>query len=166
MTLVDDRGRIGGRVNLVDAIVAVVILGLIPVAYGAYLLFRMPPATLSSIEKTQLYQGKNLRIVVNGKNLRPFMRVSFNGLQGRTFLLGSTKYAEIDLPDLDPGVYDVVLERKLLTRERLELEALQVAVRRIREPDRAVARDGDVVRRVEREPAPAGDHGVGAGRVP
>lgn len=109
MTLVDDRGRVGGRINLVDAIAAFVILVLIPVAYGAYLLFRSPPASLTSIEQTQLYQGRNLRIVVNGKNLRPFMRVSFNHLQGRTFLLGSTKYAEVDLPDLDPGVYDVVL---------------------------------------------------------
>ena len=37
------------------------------------------------------------------------MRVSFNTIQGRTFLIGSTKFAAIDLPDLAPGTYDVVL---------------------------------------------------------
>ena len=37
------------------------------------------------------------------------MRVSFNTVQGRTFMIGSTEVAEVDLPDLDPGTYDVVL---------------------------------------------------------
>ncbi len=109
MTLVDDRGRVGGRFNLVDVVAAIVLLVLIPVAYGAYLLFRTPPATLTNVNPKQLYQGRNLRILVEGTNLRPFMRVSLNGIQARTFLLGSTKYVEVDLPDLDPGIYDVVL---------------------------------------------------------
>jgi hypothetical protein len=30
-------------------------------------------------------------------------------VQGRTFMIGSTETAEVDLPDLEPGVYDVVL---------------------------------------------------------
>jgi hypothetical protein len=106
---IDDRGRPAGRFNLIDGLVALVILILIPVAYGSYLLFRTPPASLASIEPTRLYQGKNLRIIVNGTNLRPFMRVAFNTIQGRSFLIGSTTYASIDLPDLEPGVYDVQL---------------------------------------------------------
>jgi hypothetical protein len=109
MSIVDDRGRVAGRFNLIDGLVALVILVLIPVAYGSYLLFRTPQARLTSIEPTRLYQGKNLRIIVNGVNLRPFMRVAFSTIQGRSFLIGSTTYASIDLPDLDPGVYDVQL---------------------------------------------------------
>ena len=49
MTLLDDRGRVAGRVNLVDAVAAIVILVLIPVAYGAYLLFRTPPPKMLSV---------------------------------------------------------------------------------------------------------------------
>jgi hypothetical protein len=119
MTLVDDRGRVGGRLNLIDAVAAIVLLVLIPVAYGAYLLFRAPPSTVSSIYPTQLYQGRNLRIVVNGTNLRPFMRVSLNAIQARTFLLGSPKYVEVDLPDLAPGTYDVVLYDYMQEVDRL-----------------------------------------------
>lgn len=37
------------------------------------------------------------------------MRVSFNDVQGRTFLISSTKSASVDLPDLAAGVYDIVL---------------------------------------------------------
>ena len=106
---IEDRGRAAGRFNLIDGLVALVILVLIPVAYGSYLLFRTPPASLASIEPTRVYQGKNLRIIVNGANLRPFMRVAFNTIQGRSFLLGSTTYAAIELPDLEPGIYDVEL---------------------------------------------------------
>lgn len=109
MSIVDERGRVAGRINLIDAIAAFALVVLVPVAYGAYLLFRTQPATLRAVQPTKVYQGPNARIVIDGENLRPFMRVSFNTVQGRTFLIGSTKSAQVDLPDLEPGVYDVVL---------------------------------------------------------
>ena len=109
MSLVDDRGRIGGKINLIDAIVAALIVVLVPVAYGAYLLFRTPAAKLLTVQPNKVYQGPNLRVTVNGQNLRPFMRVAFGSVQGQTFLIGSTKYAQVDLPDLGPGTYDIVL---------------------------------------------------------
>ena len=109
MALVDDRGQVFGRFNPVDVFVFVLVVVMIPVAYGAYALFRTPPAKLTSIEPNQFTVGPNLRVRVNGTNLRPFMRVSFNTVQGRTFMIGSTGTADVDLPDLDPGTYDIVL---------------------------------------------------------
>lgn len=109
MALVDERGRIGGKVNLIDAVIAVIVLGLIPVAFGAYLLFRTPPPRLISVAPATLYQGSNLRVTINGENLRPFLRITFNGTQGQSFLIGNTKYAVVELPDLPAGAYDVVL---------------------------------------------------------
>jgi hypothetical protein len=109
MPIVDERGQLAGRVNLIDAFAAVVVLVLVPVAYGAYLLFRTPTPTLTAVNPAKLYQGPTMRVEIQGENLRPFMRVSFNTTQGRTFLIGSTKYAFVDVPDLPPGTYDVVL---------------------------------------------------------
>jgi hypothetical protein len=109
MSIVDDRGRVAGRANLVDALVAAIVLLLTPLAFGSYLLFRTPPATLTAINPPRLYQGSNLRVEVRGENLRPFMRVTFNAIQGRTFMLGSPRWAMVDLLDLDPGTYDVEL---------------------------------------------------------
>jgi hypothetical protein len=109
MTLLDDRGRVAGRVNLVDAVAAIVILVLIPVAYGAYLLFRTPPPKMLSVSPAKLFEGHNQRVEIEGTNLRPFMRASFNTTPARAFLIGSTKYALVDVPDLKPGTYDVVL---------------------------------------------------------
>src|SRR5215467_12419878 len=107
MAVVDDRGRIGGTVNLIDAVIAVVILGLIPVAFGAYLLFRTPMPRLVSVTPSSLYQGKNLNVTITGENLRPYLRVTFNGVQGQSFLIGNTTYALVELPDLKAGTYDV-----------------------------------------------------------
>lgn len=109
MTMVDDRGRVLGRYNAVDAFIVAVLLVLTPLAYAAYALFRTPPAKLTAVAPRQLAMGPNLRVRIEGTNLRPFMRVSFNTIQGRTFMIGSTTTAEVDLPDLQPGTYDVVL---------------------------------------------------------
>lgn len=109
MSVIDDRGRLFGRVNLVDAIVLALIGMLVPLAYASYLLFRTPPSTLTDVEPKSMVLGPNPRVRITGTNLRPFMRVSFNDEQGRTFLIGSTTSAEVDLPDLAPGTYDVVL---------------------------------------------------------
>jgi len=104
-----DRGRSGGRVNLVDAAAAVLILVLIPMAYGAYLLFRTPAAKLTGLFPATVYQGPGLHIEVVGENLRPFMRVSIGTQQGRTFEIDGPGGAMVALPDLAPGMYDVVL---------------------------------------------------------
>jgi hypothetical protein len=109
MTMVDERGRVGGRVNMIDAAAAVVLFLLIPLAIAAYLLFRTPAPTLDRITPRTLIEGPNQRLEIDGANLRPFMRVSFDTIPANSFLLGSTKYALADVPALKPGVYDVVL---------------------------------------------------------
>ncbi len=108
MTQLDDRRR-ALRFNLVDVAVAIVILGLMPIAYGAYLLFRTPPPTLASVSPVRLFEGHNQRLEIDGANLRPFLRVSLNATPAKSFLIGSTTYALVDLPDLKPGEYDVIL---------------------------------------------------------
>jgi hypothetical protein len=109
MTVIDGRGRLFGRINLIDAGAALILFVLIPVAYGAYVLFRTPPARLSSIEPNKLYHGPNQRVQIKGVNLRPYMRVTFGGSQGVTFAITSTTAAQAEVPELSPGVYDVAL---------------------------------------------------------
>ena len=109
MTLLDERGRVAGRFNVVDVAAVIVFLVLMPFAVALYLLFRTPTPTLVNIVPKTLLQGPNQRLEIDGTNFRPFMRVTFNTIPANSFLLGSTKYAIVDVPDLKPGVYDVVL---------------------------------------------------------
>ena len=107
--LVDDRGRIAGRFNVVDIAAVVVVFLLVPLAIAAYLLFRAPAPAIASVTPRTLFEGPGQRLEIDGANLRPFMRVTFDTIPAASFLLGSTKYALVDVPELAPGVYDVVL---------------------------------------------------------
>lgn len=110
MAIIDDRGRLFGRLNIIDALIGLLVLGLIPLAYGAYLLFRQPEPALAGVEPARVTLAATSRVIVTGSNLRPYLRVSFNDTQGTTFGFISPERAEVRLPaDLPTGVYDVVL---------------------------------------------------------
>lgn len=119
MSLVDDRGRVFGRYNLVDVAVAFVLLGLIPLGYGAYALFRTPLPQLTAVEPATRQFEPEFRLVVKGENLRPYMRVSLNDMQGRSFLFKSATSAEVVFGDISPGTYDVVLYDNAQERSRM-----------------------------------------------
>ena len=119
MTLVDDRGRLFGRFNVVDALVGIVLLGLIPLLYGGYVLFKPQPASLVSIEPSRIEERADVDLVVKGNNLRPYMRVSFDGYQGRSFLFSGSTVAVVRAAELPPGVYDVILYDNAQERGRI-----------------------------------------------
>ena len=119
MTLVDSRGRLFGRLNVVDALLLLFLVALVPLAYGAYALFRSPPPALSAIEPATLTHAATMRITVRGRDLRPYMRVVVGEQQARNFLFHSATTAEVDLPTLKPGVYDVALYDYAQERARL-----------------------------------------------
>ena len=119
MPLVDDDGRILGRFNLLDLAAAVVLLGLIPLGYGAYALFRVPLPRLTSIEPATLQLDREMRVTIHGANLRPYMRISFDDNQTRAFLFKDPSTAEVVFSDIPPGQYDVVLYDFAQERSRL-----------------------------------------------
>ena len=109
MAIVDEQGRLFGRFNVVDAVVTVFVLGLIPLLYGAAVLFRVPPPTLTGVVPNAVQAGPGGRVTIQGENLRPYMRVSFGTNQAKNFLFKSITEADVELNDMPPGVYDVVL---------------------------------------------------------
>jgi len=108
MPLVDNRGRVRGRFNLIDVLVAMFLLALVPLAYGAFLLFRQPMPSLVVVTPATLPPHVT-RVQAKGRNLRPYLRVSFNQTQGTTFGFIDAETAVIDVPELAPGTYDVIL---------------------------------------------------------
>ena len=106
--LIDDRGRLFGKVNVLDAAVLLVVCLLIPLTYGAYLLFRPVTPRLVAIEPVQIELG-TARVSVSGEDLRPNLRVLVGDF-GARFLLADSEHGVVELPGLlVPGSYDVVL---------------------------------------------------------
>jgi len=119
MAMVDEHGRLFGRFNLVDAVLAVFLVGLVPLAYGAYALFRTPVPRLSAVEPAALVDGPNLVVKIRGEHFRPYLRVSFGAYQGATFIFRSSTEADIALNPMPVGVYDVILYDFAQERARL-----------------------------------------------
>ena len=119
MAIVDDRGRLFGRLNLLDAVLLVLLIGLVPLGDAAYALFREQPARITSITPTRAEQAPDLRLVITGENFRPFMRVSADNYQAVDFVFKSTTEVEAPFGPLPPGQYDIVLYDQAQERFRL-----------------------------------------------
>lgn len=110
MPFVDDRGRVFGRLNLIDAAVVALLVLAVPLGAAAYLMFRAPTPKLVSVEPTTLQaMVPRQRIQLHGENLRPYLRVTFGGVKAVQLLLLDFTSAEVVVPELPPGRYDVTL---------------------------------------------------------
>ena len=122
MPLLDDRGRLLGKINLVDAAIGAFLIFIGAVGYASYALFRTPPPEITAVEPDHLLEGQKPPLVfkVRGRNLRPYLRASI-GASLTTFLIESPETAELTRNDpLPPGMYDVVLfdQSREVTRRR------------------------------------------------
>ena len=109
MRILDDKGRVFGRVNLVDAGVALLVVVLVPLAYLSWQLFRLPPPVVDQVIPAVVTPGKDAtRLQLRGRHLRPYLRAYIGGVGG-DYLYEAPGRAEIKLPQLGPGTYDLVL---------------------------------------------------------
>lgn len=119
MPLIDDEGRIFGKFNLIDVIIGAVFIGAIPISYGAFVLFRTPDPSILSIEPTQVTAGESNTVQLTGTFLSPSLRIVIGDTPAEAFLVASQESAEIRLPDLPAGTYDIVLMDQAMEMSRL-----------------------------------------------
>lgn len=112
MSLIDERGRLFGRVNLIDAFVGLVVFGLIPLAYGAFLMFRPPIPTITAVSPDHLTSASTVsrpRLQVTGENFREALLVRFGTVPSPGFLVQNSRSGEVLVPVLSEGTYDLLL---------------------------------------------------------
>jgi len=116
--VVDDRGRVFGRVNLVDAAVAVFLLALLPIAYGTWLLFHPRKVTISSVTRVTLTKEEQrianplraaAKLKVKGTNFTPMLRAWIGSEPSFGFTFEDPGSADVIAPPMPPGEYDVAL---------------------------------------------------------
>lgn len=107
MTLLDDRGRLFGRLNIIDAMVLAVVGLLVPLTYGAYMLFRTPAPRVVRIEPNRLPYGGG-EITVRGEYLYPSLRFTI-GTHATRFLFETPDAGLLRLSSIPPGSYDIVV---------------------------------------------------------
>ena len=118
MTVLDDRGRLFGRVNLVDAVVLGFIVLLIPVAYGTWLLFRPKPVRITSVTRVTLSKEEQrianplraaAKLKVKGSGFTPMLRAWIGPEPSLGFTFEDPTSADVIVAPMAPGEYDVAL---------------------------------------------------------
>lgn len=110
MALIDDRGRLFGKVNLVDFGLIAMFLVLIPLGYAAYRLLRTPaPRLLAATPNPLPYKKGEQRIRVTGENFRPFLRATVGNADAKAFLVERRDAAEVVFEGPAAGSYDLAL---------------------------------------------------------
>jgi len=117
--MIDERGRLFGRVNLIDALVIGIVAVVIPLVYGAFVLFRVPPPVVTTVNPGQISPNQVTTVQVVGENLRPFLTAYAGTVRASEYALVSPTSARITFPPLASGTYDVALFDQLqeLTRK-------------------------------------------------
>lgn len=118
MTIVDDRGRLFGRMNLVDLAIAGLVLFLVPVAFATFLLFRTPKPQIASVtqvpisrEERRVAGGSYLsaKLKVRGSGLRPMLRATVDATPTLGFVFETPNSADVLVGLMPAGVHDLVL---------------------------------------------------------
>jgi hypothetical protein len=118
MRLIDEDGRLFGRVNLFDAALAAFAVVLIPTAYGTFLLFRTPAIRISSVtrvpitrEERRVAGGNRLtaKLKVRGSGLRPMLRASIDSVPSLGFVFEDPNSADVLVGEVPPGAHDLIL---------------------------------------------------------
>ncbi len=122
MPLVDGRGRLFGRLNIIDAALLAFVLLLLPIGYTASRLFRVQQPGIDRVEPAQQPVGPARRIRVQGHDFRPYLK-AFVSRAGEPFSLitrlptgieglvrlETPSTIGIELPNIAAGAYDLYL---------------------------------------------------------
>jgi hypothetical protein len=118
MPLIDHDGRLFGRLNLVDALCVLFVIGLVPVAYGSLLLFRPARPRIASVAPTAINQedrrianGVEIRskLKVKGDHLTPMLHAFIDTTPAIGFTFESPTSADVIVGDVPLGTHDLIL---------------------------------------------------------
>jgi len=143
--VIDARGRLLGRINFFDAIAVLLLVAVAGFAAVGYSLFRLPHnPVIDAIEPSSVTDMAPQRVRLKGQNFLPYMRAFIDRTDGKDFvlrpdeakssdaftlvnnsqikfLLESPTFAELEVPPLPAGTYDLRLynDTKLVYERRM-----------------------------------------------
>lgn len=109
--LIDRQGRLLGRVNLFDLLMAGLLTALLfPPFYFAYCVSGLREIEISSIEPSRLVIGENKRMKIHGAGFSPNCRIKLSTIDLGRPGLATAFYLEVDVPpELAPGWYHPIV---------------------------------------------------------
>lgn len=119
MTVMDNRGRIFGRLNLIDLSALVLLLAALPLAYGASLLFQPPRPTIREVGQVDITNAErrivaggsllSAKLKIKGTGFNPMLRAYIDDSPALAFVYETPNSADVLVGPLSPGAHDLIL---------------------------------------------------------
>ncbi len=137
MKLIDDKGRLFGRINLLDLAVIIGVLAVLYVGVAAWVALRQKPLTITGLNPARITSGKPVNITLSLQNERYIESIRLHLISGQpgaetTTLSGKVSpsvrdHADFTIPaDLMSGNYNLQIEAQL--RDVFYRKSLQTAM--------------------------------------
>jgi hypothetical protein len=122
MTIVDAKGRVFGTINLIDLAATGLLVFAAGLAVAAYRVFEIPAPAVERIEPATIAAGSAPRVRLIGRHFRHYLQAFVSrtgepltvttrkpGGSPATIASVADEVLELQLPELEPGSYDVYL---------------------------------------------------------
>lgn len=118
MSVIDNRGRLFGRLNIVDASALAFLIVLVPLAYGTYLLFRPAKPHIDSVAPSAITgaerrvgngSGLTAKFKIQGSGLTPLLRARIGTYDAIGLVFESPASADVLVGPVPPGKHDLIL---------------------------------------------------------
>lgn len=119
MTIMDERGNVGGRINLIDLAALLLLLAILPLAYGASLLFRPSQPTISEVGQVDITNAErrivaggsllSAKLKIKGSGFNPMLRAYIDDAPALAFVYENPNSADVLAGPLSPGAHDLIL---------------------------------------------------------
>ncbi|MEO7155952.1 MAG: DUF4330 family protein, partial [Vicinamibacterales bacterium] len=118
MSIVDSRGRLFGKLNLVDALFLAFLIVLVPLAYGTYLLFKPAQPRIDSVAPSEITVAERrigngsaltAKFKVHGSGFTPLLRARIGDSDALGLVFESPNSADVLVGPVPPGKHDLIL---------------------------------------------------------
>lgn len=118
MSVIDNNGRLFGRINIVDGIILLFLFLLIPVGYATFLLFKPERPRIDSVtivdvgnEERRVSSGTILtaKLKVKGSGFNPLMRARIDSIEAVGMVYETPNSVDVIVGVVPPGKHDLVL---------------------------------------------------------
>ena len=119
MTVMDNRGQVFGRFNIVDLAALVLVFALLPLAYGASLLFQAPRPRINEVGQVDITNAErrivaggsllSAKLKIKGTGFNPMLRAYVDNSPALAFVYETPNSADVLVGPLPPGAHDLIL---------------------------------------------------------